>query len=113
MKMRTRNPAASTDIGSVIQSETARHRYIAVQVAKNPPNDVASWPRLLANVGARNVLVAENIWSICGTTAPTRGEDEPSNEAARALPPAGRSKHRYAAGRWVKRRSHVRQNRRR
>ena len=31
--MRTRNPAASTDIGSVIQSETAWHRYIAVQVA--------------------------------------------------------------------------------
>jgi len=34
MKMRTRNPAASADIGSVIESETATHRYIAVQVAK-------------------------------------------------------------------------------
>jgi len=52
MKMRTRNPAASADIGSVIQSETARHRYIAAQVAKNPRNDVASCPRLHANIGA-------------------------------------------------------------
>ena len=50
MKMRMRNPAASTDIGSVIQSETAM--YIAVQVAKNPPNDVASCPRLYTNIGA-------------------------------------------------------------
>ena len=51
MKMRTRNPAASADIGSVIHSDTARHRYIAVQVAKNPPNEVASCPRLDANIG--------------------------------------------------------------
>jgi hypothetical protein len=52
MKIRTRNPAASADIGNVIQIETARHRYIAVQVAKNPPNDVASRPTLRANIGA-------------------------------------------------------------
>jgi cytochrome c len=62
MKMRTRNPAASTDIGSVIQSETARHRYIAVQAAKNPPNDVASCPRLrqyrrLKRLGCRKYRV--------------------------------------------------------
>ena len=35
--MRTRNPAASADIGSVIQSPMVRHRYITMQVAKNPP----------------------------------------------------------------------------
>jgi hypothetical protein len=64
MKMRTRNPAASADIGSVIQSPTARHRYIAMQVAKNPPNDAASCPRLRANIGARKALVLERIWSI-------------------------------------------------
>jgi hypothetical protein len=52
MKMRTRNPAASADIGSMIQSETARQRYIAAQVVKNPPNDVASCPRLRVNIGA-------------------------------------------------------------
>ena len=64
MKMRTRNPAASADIGSVIQSPTARHRYIAMQVAKNPPNDDASCPRLRANIGARKAIVLERIWSI-------------------------------------------------
>jgi hypothetical protein len=51
MKIRTRNPAASADIGNVIQSDTARHKYIAVQVAKNPPNEVVSCPRLDANIG--------------------------------------------------------------
>jgi hypothetical protein len=35
----------------VIHSDTARKRYIAVQVAKNPPNEVASCPRLDANIG--------------------------------------------------------------
>jgi hypothetical protein len=64
MKMRTRNPAASADIGSVIQSERATHRYMAVQVAKNPPNEVASCPRLRANIGVWNALVLERIWSI-------------------------------------------------
>src|SRR6516225_6625953 len=77
MKMRMRNPAASTDIDSVIQNETARHRYIAVQLTTNPPNDVASCPRLRANIGAWNPLVPETIWSIWGITAPTSGEDEP------------------------------------
>ena len=52
MNMRTRNPAASIDIGNVIHSDTARHRYIAVQVAKNPPNEVGIYPRLDANIGA-------------------------------------------------------------
>jgi hypothetical protein len=63
MKMRTRNPAASADIGRVIQSERARHRYITAQVRKNPPNDVASCPRLRANIGAWKALVRERIWS--------------------------------------------------
>ena len=58
MKMRTRNPAASADIGSVIQSPTARHRYIAMQVAKNPPNDAASCPRLRAKIGATRLKLA-------------------------------------------------------
>jgi hypothetical protein len=63
MKMRTRNPAESADIGSVIQSERARHRYITAQVTKNPPNDVASCPRLRAKIGASKGLVLERIWS--------------------------------------------------
>ena len=41
-------PPASADIGSVIHSDTARQRYIAVQVAKTQPNEVASCPRLRA-----------------------------------------------------------------
>src|SRR6516162_5261986 len=113
MKMRTRNPAASTDIGSVIQSETARHRYIAVQVATNPPNDVARCPRLRANIGARNPLVPENIWSSRVTTGSTRGEDELSSENALAPLPPAHSKHRRNAGRRVKRRFRAWQSRRR
>ena len=82
--MRTRNPAPSTDIGSVIESETARHRYIAVQVATNPPNDVASCPRLRANIGAWKPLVPESIWSICKITAPNPAEiNPPANRLAR------------------------------
>src|SRR6516165_8311021 len=103
MKMRIRNPAASTDIGSVIQSETARHRYIAVQVATNPPNDVASCPRLRANIGPRNLLVPESIWSICGITAPNPGEDEASSGPVHAPPPVGRSRRKDNAGRRPKR----------
>ena len=49
MKIRTRKPAASTDIGSAMRRETARKKYIAAQVAKNPPNEVASCPRLDAD----------------------------------------------------------------
>src|SRR6516165_6133358 len=112
MKMRTRNPAASTDIGSVIQSETARQRYIAVQVATNPPNDVASCPRLRANIGAWNPWVPESIWSICGITAPTPGGDEPASGPAHAPPQVGRSRRRDNAGRRAKRRIRARQNHR-
>src|SRR6516225_5317916 len=83
MKMRTRNPAASTDIGSVIQSETARQRYIAVQVATNPPNDVAGCPRLRANIGPWNLLVPESIWST------------PHPPPAEMNPPANRLAHRH------------------
>jgi hypothetical protein len=35
-----------------------------MQVAKNPPNDAASCPRLRAKIGARKALVLERIWSI-------------------------------------------------
>src|SRR5882757_9593872 len=35
MKMRTRKPAASADSGRAIHSETAIHRYIMTQAAKN------------------------------------------------------------------------------
>ena len=110
--MRTRNPAASTDVGSVIQSETARHRYIAVQVATNPPNDVASCPRLRANIGPWNLLVPESIWSICCITAPNPGEDEPSSGPVHAPPSVGRSRRRDNAGRRPKRRIHAQQNHR-
>src|SRR6516164_8414581 len=112
MKIRTRNPAASADISSVIQSETARHRYIAVQVATNPPNDVASCPRLRANIGPWNLLVPESIWSICGITAPTPGGDEPSSEPARAPPQVGRRRRRDNAGQRTKRRIRTQQNHR-
>ena len=37
--------------GSDTHSDIPRHRYIAAQVATNPPTDVASWPRLRANIG--------------------------------------------------------------
>jgi hypothetical protein len=37
MKIRTRKPAASTESGKVIQSDIVRQRYIAAQVARNPP----------------------------------------------------------------------------
>src|SRR5215831_12028243 len=112
MKMRTRNPAASTDIGSVIQSETGRHRYIAVQEATNPPNDVASCPRLRAKIGAWNPLVPESIWSICGIIAPTPGEDEPSSGPVHAPPQVDRSRRRDNAGRRTKRRIRAQQNHR-
>ena len=46
MKMRTRKPAASADIGSAPQKDTSALAYIAAQVAKNPPNEVKSCPRL-------------------------------------------------------------------
>src|SRR5215472_1095708 len=111
MKMRTRNPAASTDIGSVIQNETARDRYIAVQEITNPPNDVASCPRLRANIGTWNPLVPESIWSICGVTAPSPGGDEPSSGPAHAPPQVGRSRRRDNAGRRPKRRIRAPQNR--
>src|SRR6516165_1980233 len=97
MKMRTRNPAPSTDIGSVIESETARHRYIAVQVATNPPNDVASCPRLRANIGAWKPLVPESIWSICKITAPNPGGGRPASEPSRAPSQASRSGHNITA----------------
>jgi len=61
----------------MIQSETAGHRYIAVQVTKNPPKDVASCPKLRTKIGARNALVAEIIWSNCGVTGPTPGGMNP------------------------------------
>src|SRR3954463_13667716 len=51
MKMRTRKPAATIDSGSAIQAETAKHAYIAAQVAKNPPNDVVSCAKLCAKIG--------------------------------------------------------------
>src|SRR5215831_18920615 len=111
MKMRTRNPAASTDIGTVIQSETARHRYIVAQLTTNPPNDVASCPRLRANIGAWNPLVPETIWSIWGITAPTSGEDDPSSGRAHVPPTAGRNRRRDKAARRAKRRIRVRYNR--
>ena len=85
--MRTRNPAASADIGSAIQSETARHRYITAQVTKNPPNDVASCPRLRANIGA--------------SKSPDPGEDLVQSEAlpdppaAKMNSPAKMLSHRY------------------
>src|SRR3954465_5575942 len=50
MKMRTRKPAAMIDSGSAIQAETAKHAYIAAQVAKNPPNDVVSCAKLRAKM---------------------------------------------------------------
>ena len=62
--MRTRNPAASADSASVIHRDTAKVRYIAAQVTENPPSDVASCPRLRANIGAWKALVLERIWSI-------------------------------------------------
>src|SRR3954454_22132027 len=51
MKIRTRKPAATIDSGSAIQAETAKHAYIAAQVAKNPPNDVVSCAKLRAKIG--------------------------------------------------------------
>src|SRR4051794_32752192 len=51
MKMRTRKPAAMVDSGNAIQAETSKHAYIATQVAKNPPNDVVSCPKLRAKIG--------------------------------------------------------------
>src|ERR1044071_3672283 len=51
MKMRTRKPAAIVDSGNAIQAEISKHAYIAAQVAKNPPNDVASCAKLRARIG--------------------------------------------------------------
>src|SRR5437879_1350656 len=71
MKIRTRNPAASTDSGRVIHTDIPKLRYIAAQIAKNPPNDVASWPRLRANIGPWKAWVLARICSISGTIGAT------------------------------------------
>src|SRR6516165_2549548 len=86
MKMRTRNPAANTDIGSVIQNETARDRYISVQVITNPPNDVASCPRLRANIGSWNPLVQKASGPFAASRHPAPAEMNP---------PADRLTHRH------------------
>jgi len=60
-------------------------------VVKNPPNDVASCRGLRVNIGGLKSLVRENIWFICGITAPSPGGGEPSSE------PGSAHRHRPAA----------------
>ena len=50
--MRTRKPAASGASAAAIQYDTSVTAYIAAQVAKKPPNEVAIWDRLLRSMGA-------------------------------------------------------------
>src|SRR5215471_8888348 len=86
MKMRTRNPAASTDIGSVIQSETARHMYIAAQVAKTRRTTSR------AVRGCTPISAPENPWfqKVSGPLAAL-----PDPPPAEMNPPANRVAHRH------------------
>jgi hypothetical protein len=48
-----------TDSGNVIQTDIVRQRYMAAQVARNPPNDVVNCPRLRLRIGYRNAATPE------------------------------------------------------
>ena len=107
MKIRTRKPAASADNGKASHSDTDRHKYMAAQVAKNPPNDVESCPRLRASAGDWNGMVAERRGSFADTIAPIRDADEPASENRRAPRRSDRSRHRRIAGHRMKKRFRV------
>src|ERR1051326_2267895 len=101
MKIRTRNPAASTDSGKIIQGDTVRPRYIAAQVARNPPKDVVNCARLRRRIGYLNFETSENMFFKSLITDPTPVLSDPATFDVHGPRRSARSSRRHIGHSWA------------